>query len=135
VDFAVVTSTDALNDEVGDLLLTSTGDVATVTGRDAVVQHVRVRLRFFKGECFADLRLGFPWREEVLGKKNPNLERIRALVRRTIETTPGIREVNELSLSLDRRTRRLTVAFRATTKEHGVIDSSEYAPFLLGTEA
>jgi hypothetical protein len=118
----------------GDLLLTSTGDVSAVTGRDAVAQHVRVRLRFIKGECFADLRLGFPWRQEVLGVKNPNLDRIRALVRRTIETTPGIREVNELALSHDRRARRLTVSFRATTKEGGVIDSSEYAPFVLGTE-
>ncbi len=121
----------ALGDD-GDLQLTSTGDVATVSGRDAVAQHVRVRLRFHRGECAFDLRLGFPWRQEVLGVKGPELDRVRSLVRQTIETTPGIASLNQLSLSHDRRARRIAVTFRATTREGGVFDSSEYAPFIIG---
>lgn len=132
MDFATVTTADldALNTVLGDLRLDSTGDIVVATGKDAIVTHVRVRLRFLQGECVFDQRLGFPYRQIVF-RKNPNLDHIRSLVRATIEGTAGIEAVTDLRLTHNRRTRELAVRFRATTTAHGVIDSSEYTPFLL----
>lgn len=133
MDLGVVTPSDlgGLNDEVGDLLLDSTGGVAVVTGAAAIAQHIRIRLQTFRGEVFTDLRIGFPWFEEVLGVKQPDLARIRAFITRTIETTPGIAEINALDVDLERRTRTLSIAFRARTTAGAVIDSADYAPFVL----
>ena len=134
MDFATVTASDidpgSLNETLGDLLFDDTGDVVVAAGKDAIITHVRVRLRFLQGECVFDQRLGFPYRQAVFIKR-PNLDLIRAYVRATIESTPGIEAVTELRLTHERRTRALAIRFRATTTAHGVIDSSEYAPFLL----
>lgn len=130
MDFATAESTDSNNPIALDLMLDETGDFAFVTGKDARAQHLRSRFRMWRGESFADQRLGFPWREEVL-RKGVDMVRIRSLVTRTIETTPGIAELNELRLEHERARRRLTIHFRAKTTDAEAIDSSDYAPFLL----
>lgn len=132
MDFDTVTTREvsAMNPVEGDLLLDEVGDVVVARGRRAVVTHVRVRLRFLQGECVFDQRLGFPYRTIVF-RKNPNLDLIRSLIRSTIEGTPGVETVTELRMSFSRAERRLSIRFRATTTTYGVIDSDEYAPFIL----
>jgi hypothetical protein len=134
MDFATVTTSDlevgGLNETLGDLLFDRLGDAVVATDKDAIVGHIRVRLRFLQGECVFDQRLGFPYRQVVF-VKSPNLDLIRSLLRETIEGTPGVEAVTDLKLTHDRRARTLAVSFRATTTVNGVIDSSEYAPFLL----
>lgn len=114
----------------GDLYLDDTGDVLFDEGADAIVQHLRARFRTWRGEVFTDLRIGFPWREDVL-KKGVDLVKIRALAERTIATTPGIAEVNLVQLDHGRAARTLAIRFRARTTEGAEINSEDYGPFVL----
>lgn len=131
---------------MSDLLLTSTIDADNPVEWDlhltdgqitfppdqvaAIVQHIRTRLEFFRGEWFLDLREGLPYYQEIL-VKNPALGRVRALFRATIMETPGVVLVDRLDLSLNRSTRVLTVNFRATLVDGTIIDAANYGPFLL----
>lgn len=129
MDLSLVETIDADNPDVHDLRLTD-GQLALVDGVGAIVQNIRIRLQFFLGEWFLDLREGLPYFQEIL-VKGPNLGRVRALFRAAILETPGVSLVDLLDLDLDAPTRVLTVTFRATLDDGTIIDSAEYAPFIL----
>ena len=97
----------------GDLLIEG-GKIVLAEGQEAIAQHVAQRLRFFLGEWPFDESIGFPYRQRVF-IKNPNLPLIRALVRQHILGTPGVREVTELSLTVDAETRAATGTYSAIT--------------------
>jgi hypothetical protein len=99
----------------GDLLLEK-GDLVLVTGRDAIAQHLSIRLRTFLGEWFLDRRVGMPYFEQIL-VKDPNLAAVKALYRRAILTTPGVTDLKRLELTADAVNRSLTVSFLAETKD------------------
>lgn len=102
-----------------DLALTESGDLRWFTGVEAIGQAIGFRLRTFLGEWFLDRRRGVPYRRDIL-RRNPDLEVVRSVLRRTILGTPGVLSVPELSVTLDRRTRRLLVGFLAKTIEGDV---------------
>lgn len=117
-----------------DLALDDDGDLAVpvrlVEGADAVAQRLRIRFRFMLREWFLDLREGIPYIEKIL-VMNPDLRVVRYLFRRAIVTTPGIAECNDLVLSFNRSTRRLTIeSFSAR-----LVDGSTFrlldTPFIL----
>jgi hypothetical protein len=90
----------------------STNDMQIVTGDDAIVQHLKIRLQFFLGEWFLDEGVGIPyWTDFFI--KDPNLTAIRSYYRQTIVTTPGIASLTSLELDLDGATRALSVDFAA----------------------
>jgi hypothetical protein len=94
--------------------LVVTDDVVMVAGPDAVGQLLRVRLKMFAGEWFANLNAYVDYYGEVLGQKfSP--ERIRAAFRPTIVTTPGVAEVLALIAVFDGPTRGLTLTYRVRT--------------------
>lgn len=105
-----------LTSDSSDLLIGDDGDLALVSGIDSIAQHLTIRLRFFRGEWILDLRIGFPYFEEVL-RKAPDLNVIRSLFREAILTTPGVLELADLTLDYDGVTRTLSVSFRAQTTE------------------
>lgn len=114
-----------------DIKLTSSWDIAIendtivlVDGLDAIAQDVRARLQFFLGEWFLDRRVGMPYFEKVLGQK-PRLSVVKALFRKAILTTPGVQAVNDLTVAYDGTSRRMDVAFRATTTEGTLIFNRE----------
>jgi hypothetical protein len=115
VDVALCTAVDAENPIEGDLMLVA-GDLASVVGKEAIAQHVRVRLRFFCGEWFLDLREGVPWWESIL-IKNPSTRVVEALLRKTILDTPGIASLPAFELAVDTATRAASVSFTAVTDE------------------
>lgn len=102
-DFAMTTA--------GDIDL-SRDDLYFVTGADAVAQHLRIRLRVFKGEWFLDTRVGIPYYSQIL-VKNPNLAAIQSVYRRAITSTPGVDTLERIGLALDARTRVMTLTFSA----------------------
>jgi hypothetical protein len=101
----------AIDPSTGDLDL-STNNLRFVDGADAVAQHLRIRLRFFKGEWFYDTRVGFPYYSQVF-VKNPNLAAIQTTYRRAILSTPGVETLDRIDLALDGQTRELTLSFSA----------------------
>jgi len=105
----------------GDLDLSS-GNLQLVTGPDELVQKLTIRLRFFLGECFADLRQGMPYFEKVL-VKNPDLVVIQAIFREAIVTTPGVDVLlGTIETTLDSTTRMLSVSFTVRSVAGDVVD-------------
>src|SRR5688572_16803351 len=101
-------------------LLNASGDLVRQNGRFvrvedpdpmAVVQRVRTRLRFIRGEWFLDRGAGVPFFERIFGKAG-NQGHVRQVLRREILATPGVRTLDELTLAFDGPTRVLRVRFR-----------------------
>ena len=98
-------------DTFGELDLTS-GDLVFVTGADAVAQHLKLRLRFIRGEWFLDVRVGIPYYSQIF-IKNPNLAAIETIYRRAIRETPGVDTLDRFDFEFDSATRQLEVSFSA----------------------
>lgn len=106
----------------GELVL-SNGDLALITGSDAVLQDIHRRLRTFLGEWFLDIEAGVPYYQDIL-KKNPNPQVVATVIQNAILGTLGVIELQEFDSQLDSTARQLTVTFKALTTE-GVINYSE----------
>ncbi len=91
-----------------DLYLDATGNLAMVTGTEAVGQHARQRIRTHKGEWFLDTSAGVPWLEDVLGKQ-PDLTLAEALLKATVLDTDGVETIDGISIRFDRATRGVLV--------------------------
>ena len=98
-------------DTFGELDLT-TGDLVFVTGADAVAQHLKIRLRFIRGEYFLDTRVGLPYYSQIW-VKNPNLAAVETIYRRAIRETPGVDTLDRFDFSFDASTRELSIGFSA----------------------
>jgi len=100
--------------DVTDDLVFEKGDLVLVRSKDAIVQDLKIRLRFFKGEWKLDLRLGVPYYENILGQKF-NLSVVKSIYQTVILETPGINSLNDLVLAFDPSSRVLTITFIADT--------------------
>lgn len=112
----------------------TTGDLVfppyIVTGADAVVQKIRQRFKFFKGEWFLDQRLGVPFLQSIF-IKSPDQIFINAVFSSVLLGTPGVASIASFSSSLDRLFRTLTVDFQATLVD-GTTVIAQAEPFILG---
>ena len=102
---------------------TENGDIAFVTGADAVAQHCSIRLKTFLGEYWLNLNVGIDYFGKIL-VKNPNMNVVQSIFRKTILTTPGVISLLSFSMDLDRASRAMTIEFRANSTE-GPFDFSE----------
>lgn len=98
------------------------GNMFLTTGIQAKRQHVKQRLLFFAGEWFLDDSIGIPYIQQVM-VKNPNPVIIDSLLKNTIITTPGFRQLDQFELDLEPDTRVLTLTFQAQTEDGPVIFS------------
>lgn len=110
MNLELVEAIDADNPIEGDIRLDD-GQMVFVDGPASVAQHLRNRLRFFRGEWFRDRRQGTPYYERVL-VKGPSLQALRIMFRRIIVQTPGIAAVDRIELSLN-SDREATLSFEA----------------------
>lgn len=78
-----------------------------ISGLDLIVQRVSRRLRTHLGEWIADAGVGLPFFDWIQ-QKPPNVETIGAILRRAIETTPGVSRVTDWTGSFDTTTRTLS---------------------------
>ncbi len=124
-----------LDTTTGDLYLDSTGSTTSVTGREAIAQHVLIRLRFFLGEWHLDRREGVPYWQQIL-VRNPDMAAVTEAFRQTVARTPGIASVRTLVLALDGPSRTLTISrLEAVTTEGEAITQDDFGPFVLDTAA
>ncbi len=103
----------------GDLVLLN-GDLVINSGTDAIKQNVLQRLKTYLGEWFLDNRIGLPFYQQIL-VKNPDQGVIDGILQNAILDTPGIVSLNKYLATLERGTRKLTVAFTATATS-GTVD-------------
>lgn len=98
----------ALDPTTNDLYLESSGDLAVVEDAHAVGQHVRQRLKTFRGEWFLDTTAGVPWLDQILGKAyDPALAE--AVVKAEILNTHSVVEITTFSVAFERGVRRLEI--------------------------
>lgn len=83
-----------------------------VTGDDATLQRVRLRLGLFAGEWILDQTVGIPWIPWMERKMALRLGEIGAVLRAAIETTPGVNRVLGWSSAYDTSARRATFTGR-----------------------
>ena len=102
---------DKALDGEGDLLQTD-NDQAWLSGVDAIGPDIVARLQTFLGEWYANVLLGVPWWEEILGAK-PRKARIAALIREQVLATPGVVDCVDLLVDFVGSTRQLTISFKA----------------------
>jgi hypothetical protein len=112
--------------QTGDLDLTG-HRLNLITGEAAIEQNLRIRLRFFLGEHFLDLRQGMPFFSEIL-IKNPNMLLVRSIFRQAILDTAGISAVTSLTASINSSTRTLSLNFAATMDTGAEL---VFAPFII----
>ena len=107
---------DLLLDATGDIIIDSTGDLPLVTGAAAIAQDANLRVGLFKGEWPLDRRVGIDYRNLIFGRKPPDAV-IRSIYDQVLRETAGVTEVNQLTISFNRRTRALEVRAVVQTKD------------------
>ena len=116
---------------MADLLLTNydlalvNGELQIVRGAEAVAQHVVMRLRSFLGEYVYDRGLGVPY-QQVIFQRGTSLASIDQILRQVIVNTPGVVEVLDLDLDVDRGQQRLKARGRIRVTD-------DVVPFTLDT--
>jgi hypothetical protein len=99
------------------------GNVSWTSGVESIIQHLKIRLKTFKGEWFLDTALGVSYFDDVF-KKNPDLTILNAVFTKIILDTPGVLSLQTLSFDLDSN-RQLSIDFSAITAD-GIIDYSGF---------
>jgi len=98
-----------------DFLLTSTGDIyigpeGDIATTNSVAQAVYIRVKWFLGEWRLGPDKGFPYFEEVF-VKNPNLTKIKFLLRDLIITVEGVTNVGSIDIEPDLKTRKAKISY------------------------
>lgn len=104
---------DILLDKNGDIDISGSGVFSTTT---SVRQAILIHLRWFFGEWRFGPELGFPWFEEVF-VKNPNLPKLRNLIRNEIKKVDGVVNVSVDNIVFDAKKREAKVTYKCTTTE------------------
>lgn len=103
---------DLLLDDSGDLLLDEFGDIQFT---DSVKQAIEIRLRWFANEWKLGPDFGVPYYEEVF-LKNPSELLIEERMREAISDVEEVDEILSFSTFIDRKLRKLKVAYAVSSK-------------------
>lgn len=103
---------DILLDNDGDIVINEDGDIVL---EDSVKQKVMIRLNWLDGEWKWDTEEGLPYLSELMGVKNPDTDHFESLVREKIFEVTEITEVDDVSLTFDKKTRKALLSFKALT--------------------
>lgn len=112
----------ALNSS-NNLILDANGQLTTVNDGAEVVQHVRSRLLFYRGESPVDITQGVPYFEQIFVKPT-NLPLAESLLKTEILQTPGVAQLIDFGLEYDSNSRELTITFEAETTFNTVIGAT-----------
>lgn len=98
----------ALDPVTHDLVLDAAGNLKVVTDNEAIAQHAKQRLLFYRGEWFLDVTAGMPWFQNVYVRPhNPAV--IESVIKREILDTPGVAELSSFSMDINERKRSIEV--------------------------
>ena len=97
----------------GDIDVSAVGDISLTT---SIRQAVLIRLRWIYGEWKLRPDYGFHWFEEVF-VKNPNLVKIRGLIRDEILQVEGVKAAEVTAVKYDKERREASIAYTLTVDE------------------
>ena len=98
-----------------DLVFDDNGDLTLIDGTERIVQQCRIRLRTFRGEWFADRRVGMPYYQRMLGVKPLSQAVVVAAIREQVLAVQDVRDVYDVTFVYDPSDRSATVTFRAVS--------------------
>ena len=104
---------DILLGNDGDIMVSDTGDI-TLT--ESVRQAILIRLRWIYGEWRLGPEMGFPWFEEVF-VKNPNIAKIKRLIRNEIMQVEGVTVAEVTAAVYDRAKRSAKFSYTCSVGE------------------
>lgn len=119
-----------IDDATGDMVLPP----VLAVGVDAVRQRLLIRLKFFRGEWFLDLRQGLPYYEQVL-VKTPSLPLVESVFRRAILSTPGVLSIQKMSVTFLRPERRLVIDPLEILLTNGTVFRAQPDEFIVEVES
>lgn len=99
------------------------GTLVFVDDQDAVAQAIRCALKTFAGEFFLDPSKGVPYIDAGRNRSTNPLV-LGAVIRKVILAVPGVRSVDSLDFNFDRKARKLSIAWAATSI-YGAVLSDE----------
>lgn len=113
---------------IGDLQLTPNGrELVIARGAAMALQQVRVGAQIWSGTVDWDPYAGLPMLGTIL-VKGPDFRVLTQIFRGFLLSRAGVQSVDELTVSLDRATRRLRVRFRITAEDgESAIDEVQFA--------
>ena len=100
---------DILLTRDGDLEISENGDIALT---ESIIQAIRIRLLWFFQEWRFAPRYGVPYYEEIL-IKNPNLARVRRIIRNEILSVEGVSSVKHITVNYDKPSRVAMISYAA----------------------
>lgn len=92
-----------------DLRLDATGSPVLVYDAEAIGEHIRQRLMFWRGEWFLNTDAGVEWTRYVLGRPPSELPLAESAIKTEIAATSGVSEILEFSAVYDRASRGLRI--------------------------
>lgn len=104
---------DIMLDAGGDIEVSDIGDISITR---SVRQAVLVRLRWIYGEWRLGPEIGFTWFEDVFNK-NPNMVRIKQLIRDEIMKVNGVTAAEVTDASFDTKHRAATFVYVCSVGE------------------
>lgn len=114
--------TFAIDPITHDLVFDNQNNIKFVTDDDEVDQSTGLLLNVNTGEWFLNQSFGLDFSK--LQVKNPDETSIRAAVFTALQQEPRIKSLSSLSVSLDSKSRQLTVNFNATAVDGSNISNS-----------
>lgn len=98
-------------------LIIEENDLVLIGNKDAIRQHLEIRLRTFLGEWFLDRTVGVPYTQELFAAKIPNTTVIQTVVREEVEKTPGIISLDTIDVVVSKGQRRIDITIGVTSVE------------------
>lgn len=87
----------------------------------AIGQNIQTRLASFLGDCYFDTRAGIDWFNLLGGK---DLIALNLAINAVILNTEGVSSIIEISIDLDRSTRKVVIVYSVTTIYSGLTSPS-----------
>ena len=107
-----------LNDETGDVLLSTTNTITTpvftTTTSENLAQRLKIRLQTFKGEWFLDGTIGIDYFNQIAGK-NRSKAAVDAIIQAEILKEQEVLQITAYSSVVDKITRKITIQFTVRT--------------------
>jgi len=107
-----------LNDETGDVLLSTTATITTPTfttsTSENLAQRLKIRLQTFKGEWFLDGTIGIDYFNQIAGK-NRSKAAVDAIIQAEILKEQEVLQITAYSSVVDKTTRKITIQFTVRT--------------------
>lgn len=112
-----------LDPDTHDIVVTDKDLVVISDTTDAIIQRLRIRLQFFKGEWFLNKLFGIPYHQTIF-KKSITKDQADGVYRTHILNTPGVVEILTFTSALNVGSREYSLSFscRASTGDTIVLE-------------